>query len=143
MIGILGLWEIGYNTPLVEMTEWEHMLREFDVDKMVMSPVSGIRAGVSQSFLEETDDVPSFLDRVRTEGTSLVFVDEFAETTLRDFVHPENCYYVFGRSSSRTAVYRKPEDKMVKIETITNKGGFWAHQACSIVLYDRFLKVGV
>ena len=38
-----GLWELGYNVPLLELDQWQYPLREFDVSEFTMSPVTGIR----------------------------------------------------------------------------------------------------
>ena len=43
MVHVVGHWEIGYMTPIIEAPFWGNTLREFEVDVWWMSPVSGIR----------------------------------------------------------------------------------------------------
>lgn len=147
-VKVLGCWEIGFRTPISEINNWEHLLREFNVLDLRMTPVSGIRAGLQQDptnvVLSELNsgDVESFMADQRAAGVSIVFVDEAGATDLQAFQHPENCMYVFGRSSTSLVSLKQPQDVSVKIMTPTNRGGFWADQAAGVILYDRFLKGG-
>ena len=52
MIKIAGLWELGWNTPIKEVEQWEFPLRDYGVDEFIMSPVSGI----SNNAVKEVPD---------------------------------------------------------------------------------------
>lgn len=138
MVRVAGLWELGWNTPIKEVDLWEFPLRDFEVDKFYMSPVSGI----DHSMVEERHSFEDLLKEARAEGTTLVFVDEMATTPLKDFSHPENVLYVFGKSGlNPLKAYGQKEDLSVVIETKINGGILWPHQAAAIVLYDRMMKL--
>lgn len=135
-IKIVGHWERGWDTPWQEYNWWIHPLREFGVEEFYMSPITGI----GHSAVHEFKDLKPFLDSPENDNYTRVYVDENADTSLPDFVHPENALYIFGRTSYDVIVNKRPEDLGVKIPTVKNGGGFWAHQAASLLLYDRFLK---
>ena len=120
----------------MEVTEWEMMLREFGVDTLNMTPVSGIAAPWgNKPWLTEHASIE---DVVAANSTlTPVFVDENATVELSDFEHPENALYIFGRAGFAPVI---PEGaQSVKIVTPC-PGCLWAHQACAVVLLDRFTK---
>ena len=140
---VAGLWELGYNTPLLERDLWEYPLRDFAVDQWWMSPVSGIYLG--DSILAEVDDLRDVIEPF--DGT-VVYVDEHGSECLTDgcpahprFTHPEHVLYVLGKASMSTMqAYARPQDKSVMIHTPQEKGMMWPHQAILIALYDRTLQ---
>jgi len=135
MIEVAGMWEDGWNVPLQESVQWEMMLREYDINTLNMTPVSGISVPWGAApWVTEYKDMDELLeDKPDLEH---VFVTERSDTELSDFNHPENALYVFGRANQDTEI---PEGcKTVKIAP--GKGCLWAHQACAVVLYDRFQK---
>jgi hypothetical protein len=103
-----------------------------------MSPVSGI----SNNAVKEVPDMEAFLIDQRSQGYSIVFVDENAPATLSEFDHPvDNVVYVFGKASlSPMIAFSKPEDKSIKIPTKSNLGLLWPHQVAVLILNDRFVK---
>jgi hypothetical protein len=112
-----------------------HPLKEFGVNEMHMVPVTGI----DKARAKEYNDLQEILD----ENPDLVrvYVDESADVSLPQFKHPENALYIFGKTSlAPYKVYAKPGDLVVKIDSVANNGGFWSHQAASMILYDRFAK---
>ena len=133
-----GMWEVGWNTPIKEAEQWEFPLRDFGIDEFVMSPVSGIQ----NAAVKEVANMETFLDEQRAANYTIVFVDESASDNLTDFQHPlDNVVYVFGRASlSPMVAFSKPGDLKVKIPTKRNQGLLWAHQAATLIAYDRFLK---
>lgn len=136
MIEVVGVWETGWNYPLMEASEWEMMLREFNIDQLNMTPVSGIAAPWgNKPWLTEYASVE---DAVTDKpGLTPVYVDENATVELQDFEHPADALYVFGRAGFAPAI---PEGALsVKISTPC-PGCLWAHEACAIVLYDRHRK---
>lgn len=135
-VHVAGVWELGWNTPIKEADLWEHPLRDFEVDRWWMTPVSGI----GNRRVAERATLPEILDQARNDGLTVVFVDERGETPLTDFVHPEHALYVFGKASFSPLSLRKEGEGSIVIDTPANLGGLWPHQAASIVLYDRLLK---
>jgi hypothetical protein len=139
MIKVAGVWELGWNTPIKEIELWEYPLRDFGVDELHMSPVSGI----SSLFVHEHSNLGPWIDQERVNGNTIVFVDENGVTDLDDFEHPENAVYVLGKASlSAMVAYGLEQDLSVKIKTKMNAGLLWPHQAITIVLNDRFKKEG-
>jgi len=139
MVKVAGCWELGWNTPIKEIDLWEYPLREFSVDELIMAPITGIQAKVT-----EVGSIIEAVDKAISEGLTIVYCHEQAETDLEDFVHPENVMYVFGKAnySPFNNLHKIGEGKSVKIITPQNKGMLWPHQAASIILYDRFIKDG-
>lgn len=137
VVKVAGLWELGWNTPIKEIDLWEFPLRDFGVDKFYMSPVSGI----DHSMVEERHSIEEVLKEAREIGTAVVFVDEKGTASLKDFHHPADVLYVFGKSGlNPLTAYGQKGDLSVVIETKVNGGILWPHQAAAIVLYDRFKK---
>jgi tRNA(Leu) C34 or U34 (ribose-2'-O)-methylase TrmL len=137
MVKVAGMWEQGWNTPFLEHDLWEYPLRDFGVGEHYMIPVTGILKPVT-----EKHSIEEILEE--NKELTVVWVDEFGETSLKDFIHPENVLYFVGKTTSRPMVqHRKPDDLSVRIETKpdgSNQGMLWGHQAISIVLYDRLRK---
>ena len=137
MIKVVGTWDFGWSTPIMEFDLWHFPLRDFGIDEWIMWPISGIdkRGKVIErstlaTVIEENPDLTP------------VYVDDYGETPLQSFVHPENVLYILGKASFSPFNANNKEGISVKIETPGEKGGFWPHQAISIVLYDRFIKNG-
>lgn len=122
---------------MLEHDQWLYPLQEFGVDGWYMSPVSGI---AKSPKLTEVADLQEAIDA--NPDLTVVWVEEFGETPLRDFKHPENALYITGRTSLSPikSGMSKQEHKSVRIETVVNGGGLWGHQAIAMVLYDRMTK---
>lgn len=136
-MAIAGLWELGWNTPIKEAELWEYVLRDFSVEAFYMCPVSGIHA----AFIQERPELPDVLDEYRTRGIPIVFVEARAATPLRQFDHPREALYIFGKATLNPLVaYGRAGDLSVWIETPQQLGALWPHQAAAIVLYDRQVK---
>lgn len=137
LVKIVGLWELGYNTPLIELDQWQYPLRDFSVDEFYMTPVTGIRS----DYVKEIHDMAEFLDQQRNMGLQIVFVDEKGTTELQQFEHPQNVVYVFGKASiSPMQAYYKEGDQSLLIRTKFNGGLLWPHQCAVTILYDRMNK---
>lgn len=133
MIKVLGCWEVGWNVPLTESDLWIMPLREFGVDELLMTPVSGIA-------YKRVREYPSVAEALGAHpNLTPVFVDEKGEVELEDFEHPEDAIYVFGKVSYSPYIQLGSGHKSVRIKTEA-KGMLWPHQAMSIVLYDRTRK---
>ncbi len=137
MVAIVGVWELGWNTPIKEVELWEYPLRDYGVDQFYMSPVSGIRT----SYVQEVPDMQAKLQELRDAGHQIVFVDERGVEDLSTFAHPEQAAYVFGKASfSPMVAYKQPGDRSVIIRTKHNLATLWPHQAATLVLHDRYSK---
>lgn len=137
MVSVAGLWELGWNTPIKEAELWEYPLRDFGVDHWLMSPISGI----DNLFVQEYRDLAAVIQDHRARGIPVVFVDEKGASPLREFVHPTDALYVLGKTSlSPLIAYGRSDDLSVRIETPLAGGLLWAHQAATLVLYDRQVK---
>jgi len=134
-VRVAGMWDLAWNTPIKEIDLWEYPLRDFGVETHFMCPITGIDHSV-----EERQDIQTILDE--NKGYKVVFCDEKAETTLKDFKHPRKALYVFGRANfSPFLSLKRKNDLSLKIETVRPEGGMlWGHQAISIILYDRLMK---
>jgi hypothetical protein len=135
IVKVAGMWELGWNTPITEHDQWVYPLQEFKVDGWYMSPISGI---AKSSLLEEVADIQEIIDL--NPDLTVVWVDERGETPLQKFEHPPQALYIAGRTSESKLGMRKAGDLSVHVESVTNSGGFWAHQAVVMVLYDRMTK---
>jgi tRNA(Leu) C34 or U34 (ribose-2'-O)-methylase TrmL len=133
-VKVAGVWELGWNTPILEIDLWEYPLRDFGVDKFFMMPISGVQSDV---VIERQT-----MEEILAENQDLVhvFVDERGTQTLEDFVHPENALYVFGRVSLSVLPLAREQDVSLKIRTPRQIATMWPHQVAGIVLYDRFMK---
>lgn len=138
IVKVAGIWELGWNTPMQEHDLWEYPLQDFGVDQFYMTPVSGIANKKVTEVHELTDAIKANPD------LQVVFVDDKADTPLSTFKHPDNVLYILGRTTVSPFIsYKRPGDLGVKIETKFDRssgGLLWAHQAISIILYDRLIK---
>jgi hypothetical protein len=138
MIKVASVWEHGWMYPLMEVDLWRMMLRSFNIDYFYMTPISGIR---KYKNFKEVSSMEEILDK--NKNLNKVFVSEKGDINLKEFDHPKNTLYIFNRSGGAdTLRFKTNNDVSVFIETPNSKeiGLLWGHQACSIVLYDRFLK---
>ena len=136
MIKVLGHWELQWQCPIQEYELWLHPLREFNIDHLYMVPITGL----PPSRLTEINDIDSIIKQ--NKDYTVVFVDEAAEDELPDFVHPENALYIMGKTTYSPYLihFDKTKHTAVKIPSNKNTGGFWSHQAITLILYDRMLK---
>jgi len=136
-VRVAALWELGWNTPIKEVELWQFLCRDFDVDALYMSPVSGI----SGAPVRERHELVEALTESVLDGFDVVCVDERGTTSLRDFAHPETALYVFGKASqSAMPTCGRFHGVSVRIETRLDAGLLWPHQAAAILLYDRLVK---
>ncbi len=134
MFKVVGCWELGWNTPICEYDLWAFPVRDFGCAEFIMTPVSGIGRSitempdVSEAILSNPELVP-------------VFIDENGETPLPDFEHPKDALYILGKASFSPFASIGSGHASVRIPTSENKGLLWPHQAVTLVLYDRKLKL--
>lgn len=136
-VHVAGLWELGWNTPIKEVELWMFPLREYGVDRFFMVPVSGI----AEKKVEERPDLGGLIEEERAAGRQIVFVDEGGDQPLQEFEHPAEPTYVLGRTGLTPRIaYGTKDDVSVRIETPSQSGLLWAHQAALIVLHDRMIR---
>jgi len=134
-VKVVGSWEFGWSTPIMEYDLWHFTMRDFEVDQWLMTPISGITA---QNIIERIN-----IAAVVTNNPTLtaIYVDENGEADLENFTHPADCLYIFGKASYSPWIEAgSPANASVKIVTPANEGLLWPHQAAGIVLYDRLIK---
>lgn len=134
MIVVAGIWELGWNTPIKEWDLWYHPMRDFGVDEIAMTPISGI----NKKGIREFGSVEEMIQHYQLP---VIMCDEKGKTTLKEFEHPKDALYLFGKASY-SPIGIVPEAKSLVIPTVQNKGLLWPHQAACIILYDRLLKNG-
>ena len=134
-IKIAGHWDLAWNTPIKEIDLWEYPLRDYGVSTHYMCPITGIDHSV-----QERKEIKEVLDE--NPDYTVIFCDERADSTLKNFKHPKKALYVFGRANfSPFLSLKRKDDLSLKIETTLPEGGMlWGHQAAAIILHDRLLK---
>jgi hypothetical protein len=142
MVTVAGHWEIGYNTPIIEAYQWEFPILEWEVDRWLMCPVSGIRKHNPNLDLTEFhnyDEMLQFCGRLTRVFLEPRTKHDNPETIwLDDFQHPEDCVYVFGSAHKNpTLGYKREEDSVVTIKTQIDRGGLWPSQCLCLVMDDR------
>lgn len=133
MIEVAGAWELGWSSPITEIDHWGMAMRSFGVERISMTPVSGIQS----KFLDEYPTIEELLEA--KQDMTFVFVDEEGETELKNFYHPKNALYIFGKAN-RTPFPTYGKDHLSVRIDCPLMGMLWPHQAMSIVLYDRINK---
>lgn len=139
---VLGHWEIGYHAPITEQYYWSLVIRDFGIKDWNMVPKSGIQNREQQVDLTEWTDYDTFFEA--HPDLTRVFVEprtrhQNPDTVwLHEFVHPENCVYVFGSAHyNPTLKHAREQDTIVTVKTKHDKGVLWADQCLAIVLYER------
>lgn len=135
MVVVGAEWEFGWNTPIKEYDLWHFPMREFGVDEIAFSPVSGI----NKKGIREFRSIEEMIDFY---NIPVVLGHENGNTNLVDFKHPEDALYLFGRTSRDLFPAYGHIYPSLRVETPVTKGMIWGHQAASIIMYDRFLKNG-
>lgn len=137
MIKVVGAWEFSFNAPLTEYDMWAYPLRDFGVDEVIMTPISGINC--KRNF-KELIDIPTAIEE--NPELTPVYLDEKGTTELSDFEHPENALYILGRAGYSPWMSNNKDGISVKIETKNDGGTLWPHQVICIALHDRMMKDG-
>ena len=146
MIKVVGYWDIWFQRKENEYDiSWRFMLKHFGVDEAILIPnyntVSKIPIDYSEVPLIEMNGISEVLSQ--NQNFTPIIIDERGTTSLRDFVHPENVLYIFGRTGHNPLDELNWSGQSVFIESVeAHKGSAFLHpnQACSIVLYDRMMK---
>jgi hypothetical protein len=129
MIEVAGTWEYGWSAPKTEFDLWWAVMRTYDIPMLHMTP----RSGYQHRMLTEHD---TFEELLGATDLTPVFVDENAECDLRDFEHPENALYVFGKANYSPFTNLAAQGLSVRVNAPT-LGMLWPHQAFAVVMHDR------
>lgn len=132
MVEVGGLWEMGWSAPITEADLWEMVLRSYGVERLNMTPVSGI----DKRWISEYHSMDELIE---SRDLTPVFIDENGETELSDFEHPENALYVLGKATYSPFQVMAQDHLSVRIDC-PSMGMLWPHQALAVVLYDRSKK---
>lgn len=127
-VKLAGIWEDGYNFPMIEHWLWDYPCVEYNVDEWIMTPISGLEGN-----MVEMPSIQSAIDS--NPELTVVFVDEKGSLELAEFTHPKDVLYIFGRSSQS---HFDPAYISIKIKTPNSGGRLWAHQAACIILDHRY-----
>lgn len=147
-IKVVGYWDLWFSHRENEYdASWRFMLKHFGVDEVILIPDLNAREKIPLDHTEVPLVERNSLEEVLAENSALtpVAVDERGATSLRDFSHPEDVLYVFGRTGfspldtlpdwSHPTVLIEGAEKYLNATAMLH-----ANQACSIVLYDRLAK---
>lgn len=130
--------------PMTEAPLWSLPLRDFGVSEWRMVPISGIKNREQKVPLKEYPSYEAALEGL--EGTRVFFEPRTSHQNpdtiwLHDFEHPEDAVYIFGSAHyNPTLFHKRPDDVIVSIKTIQDKGVLWSHQAAVVALYDRCIR---
>lgn len=130
MIEVAGNWELGWSAPITEIEHWGMAMRSFKAERLSMFPVTGIQC----RFLDEYESFPDLL--AAKSHLTPVFVDEDGAIELKDFEHPEDALYIFGKANYTPFPTYGEGHQSVRIDCEL-MGMLWPHQAMSVVLYMR------
>jgi hypothetical protein len=147
MVKVVGYWDRWFQHKENEYDVcWRFMLRHFGVDQIIMLPNLGVREKLPLDYTDtELVEMASVEEAILANPDLVpIIVDERGTTTLREFTHPENVLYIFGRTGFNPLDVLQPWDgQAVNIEGNSPYVGdalLHPHQACSIMLYDRMMK---
>lgn len=146
MVKVAGYWDIWYQHKESEYDiSWRFMVKHFGIDEIILMPnnntINKIPLGLSEIPLVEMNSISEVL--AQNPNLTPIIVDERGNTPLKDFVHPENVLYIFGRTGYNPMDELNWQGQSVFVESVeTELGNALLHpnQACSIILYDRMRK---
>ncbi len=138
MITVIGMWEQGYTLEqtFIEDTIWKQTLSAFAVDRFIMIDYPEVHLD-NLSKPEQFSTMKDALASSEGERVFLVFSAKDA-TDMKDFVHPANTVYIFGRPGDNLEQYISSGDHQVHITT-PNNVDMLACSCIAAVLYARSL----
>jgi hypothetical protein len=146
LVKIAGYWDVWFQHRESEYDiSWRFMIKHFGVNEIILMPnyncTNKIPLGISEVSLIEMNNITDVL--TQNPNLTPIIVDERGNTPLKNFIHPENALYIFGRTGYNPSDELDWKGQSVFIESIeTELGNALLHpnQACSIILYDRMQK---
>lgn len=143
MVKVVGYWDIWYKHKESEYDiSWRYMLKHFGVDEVILIPNLNIVEKIPIDYTEVPLIEMNNISEVLSANPTLtpILIDERGTTSLRNFTHPENVMYIFGRTGHNPFDELNWKGTSVHIESVEKHLGdalLHPNQACSIVLYDR------
>jgi hypothetical protein len=134
MIRIAGIWDYSWNFPAHEISQWEVLVREFNAERLYMTPITGIVNNV----LDEKKSIQDVVNDCK--GFTPVFVAENGTNDLVSYEHPENALYIFGRTNYSPFNDMIDQGESIKVITPTNQGLLLSPIIAGIILQDRYNK---
>jgi hypothetical protein len=136
MITVVGMWEPGYTLEqtYIEDTIWKQTLSAFGVDRFCMVTYPEVELP-NVSHPEQFSSIEETLASTEGERVFLTFPAEGA-VSMRDFNHPADAVYIFGRPGDDLLSYIQPGDHQVHIDT-PNNVDMLGCSCVAAVLYDR------
>lgn len=130
MVTLIAMRETGWIPARLESFMWRQLAAAYGArHRLVGGKSPGEPCDLEEAF------------GVLADGGKRVFLDPWEGESLRDFQHPAEAVYVFGRAGDDCRRWRRPEDLVVRIHTPQEVDLFATH-AASIVLQDRSWKHG-
>jgi hypothetical protein len=138
VVTVIGMWEPGYTLEqtFIEDTVWKQTLSAYAVDRFIMVTYPDVRIDTVSSP-EQYDTMEDALNSTTGERVFLSYPVEWS-VLLRDFTHPPDAVYVFGRPGDDLSQYIRPEDHKIHIQT-TNNVDMLGCSCVAAVLYARSL----
>lgn len=148
MITVLGCWEDTWmDAEITETRIWRQTLAAFQVKRFVMWP-DKTNGNQKTGRFDQYSDFKEALASLEGHKTYLMpkfTIDDYnlSGQNLKDFIHPENVSYIFGRTPDNLIEYIdfSDDNSFVYIDT-PQKTDFFGHVAVGITLYDRTIKNG-
>lgn len=146
MVKVLGYWDVWFQHRESEYDiSWRFMLKHFGVEEIILIPntntVLKLPLDFTDSHLSERDNIEEVLKD--NPHLTPILVDEGGDVSLKNFKHPENVLYIFGRTGFSPKSTLPGNLQSVYIEGVDSHIGdalLHPNQACSIMLYDRMVK---
>ena len=101
MVVVAGIWEDGWNTPIKELDLWHYPLRDFAVDELAMTPISGIATNKVREFHRIEDIVEYY-------NLPVIICTEHGETDLADFEPSSGPAFYVSKGFSLTSDFAPP-----------------------------------
>ena len=129
MIEVAGTWELGWSAPKTEMDLWWSVMRSYNLERLHMTPVSGIK----HKMLIEYGSWEELLEK--NSHLRPVYVDEDGQEEADDFPYGDNMLLIFGKANYSPAHTYGKDAESIRIDCPT-PGMLWPHQALAIVMHE-------
>lgn len=141
MITVIGMWEQGYTLEqtFIEDTVWKQTLCAFAVDRFVMVDYPEVHI----DNVTSPEQFPTMEDALASSEGERVFLSyQTVEGILdmKNFVHPIDAIYIFGRPGDNLTRYMREKDHKVHIAT-PNNTDMLGCSCVAAVLYARSLSL--
>jgi len=96
-----------------------------------------------EEYASDPTSRPDMISALKTfpKGTKIYF-SEFGEFDLKDFKHPDDAIYIFGRDGGKINGKDQPPLGVDITIKIPNVKSLWGIEALSILMWDRYIKHG-